>query len=68
MTHPADHPALRELRTLRAQRAELEALWVDAIVEARQDGLPVRVIADAAGISPQTVLNIVDRFTEETQP
>lgn len=36
--------------------------WERAVVAARNEGIPVRNIAEVAGVSPQTVLNVVARF------
>lgn len=49
----------RLTRTLDEARTE----WETAIVAARHAGVPVRNIADVAGVSPQTVLNIYGRVT-----
>ena len=60
----------REIATLNLARTtgaldQARTEWERAVVAARDEGIPVRNIAEVANVSPQTVLNIVARFTAE---
>lgn len=57
--------AAEALRRVALWRTELELAqdaWERAIVDARARGIAVRTIAESAGVSPQTVLNVCARF------
>ena len=57
--------ATQALHGVRQRTAELNATqraWERAIVDARARGIAVRTIAESAGVSPQTVLNVCARF------
>lgn len=56
-----DAQALVGITQRTAQLRATEEAWEKAIIRARRRGLPVRAIAEAAGISPQSVLNVVAR-------
>lgn len=67
MTSPenAAFLAAQSLHNVKQRTAELNATqraWERAIVDARTRGVTVRAIAESAGISPQSVLNVCARF------
>ena len=53
--------ALRVVRRLSDQRADLAAQWETAIRLAQANGASLREIASAADVSPQTVSTIAKR-------
>lgn len=60
-----DQRILDELTVLAMQLADGEAMLNDLIEEARQEGHSLRAIAKATGTAPQTILNIINRRTDQ---
>ena len=58
-----DAQAIVEITQRTAQLRATQRAWERSIMNARKRGITVRAIAEAAEVSPQTVLNIVARFT-----
>ena len=56
--------ALRSIRGHAKRVAEATEARDRAIVAARAAGVPLRTVAEAAGVTHQTVQNIVDRRTK----
>ena len=56
--------ALRSIRGHAKRVAEATESRDRAIVAARAAGVPLRTVAEAAGVTHQTVQNIVDRRTK----
>lgn len=59
MTRDPRAAALRDLTRSTGQLDKAQRRHRDLIVAARALGVPVREVAAAAGVSPQTVLNVV---------
>ena len=58
-----DEQAIIGVRQRTSELRATERAWEAAIVNARRRGISVRNIAEVAGVSPQTVLNICGRVT-----
>ncbi|MFM7224893.1 MAG: hypothetical protein ACKOBG_06970 [Actinomycetota bacterium] len=52
--------ALRVVERLTREREELAAEWSTAVRLAKANGASLRDIAEVAGVSPQTIANIVN--------
>ena len=52
---------LAALVELTARKALAEGAWLDALQKARRRGIPLRAIAEAAGISPEHVRRLYER-------
>lgn len=57
-----DAQALRAVVQCASELRATQRAWERAIVDARARGIAVRTIAESAGVSPQTVLNVCARF------
>jgi transposase-like protein len=51
--------AIQKVKRATASRTRSEQAWKDALREARDEGVPLRTIAEAAGISHVRVLQIL---------
>src|SRR5262245_9582618 len=58
---PARAKALRKIRALHAERAQLQFEWRKAIVFALSEGCSTREVADAASVSMQAIYQLVER-------
>lgn len=52
--------ALRVVERLTREREELAAQWATAVRLAKANGASLRDIAEVAGVSPQTIANVVN--------
>lgn len=52
--------ALRVVERLTREREELAAQWATAVRLAKANGASLRDISEVAGVSPQTIANVVN--------
>ena len=60
MSATARDAALRVVERLTREREELAAQWATAVRLAKANGASLRDIAEVAGVSPQTIANVVN--------
>ena len=60
MSATARDAALRVVERLTREREEVAAQWATAVRLAKANGASLRDIAEVAGVSPQTIANVVN--------